>query len=219
MKTLSVALALATCLVGSLRAQTNQFYITDESKVHHEARIPMFSPEQIERAKHAKESRPAEDDPEGHWGAISEGFQLSIRFEKETFTNGEPVIVSVLLRNVSDRPLTYWVSTLGRETEVVVAKGQQPLPRKDQPKAGATFAERLSHLDVGSAWDCSSPVGTQRKFMVELNKIFDLTTNGQYIAHAERRVPKLDLTGEVKVASGNATFRIADPPKHAAPHQ
>ena len=49
--------------------------------------------------------RPAEDDPEGHWGAPSEGYQLSIRLEKETFTNGEPITASVLLRNVSDRPL------------------------------------------------------------------------------------------------------------------
>ena len=28
------------------------------------------TPEQIEKAKHAQNSRPAEGDPEGHWGAV-----------------------------------------------------------------------------------------------------------------------------------------------------
>ena len=215
MNILLTTLILSTSLVGVL-AQTNRFYITDESRTHHGDTIA-FSAGQIEKAQHAKDSRPAEDDPEGHWGTVSEGFQLSIRFEKATFTNGEPVVASIILRNVSERPLTYWVTTLGRETEVALARGQQRIPRKDELKSNATFAERLSHLDVGSAWDCTSPVGTQRKFRVELDKIFDLTTNGQYIAQATRSVLKLDLTGEVKLTSGKAVFHIADPPDHAAP--
>jgi len=212
------ALVFSASLAGVF-VHTNQFYITDESKPHHEDRIPVFSTEQIEKAKHAKESRPAEDDPEGHWGTASEGFRLSIRFEKATFTNGEPIFASILLRNVSDRPLTYWVSTLGRETEVLVAKDQWPLPRKDSLKPGATFAERLSHLNIGSSWDCTTPVGTQRKFTIELNKVFDLTTNGEYVAQARRCVPKLGSSGEAELVSGEATFRITNPPKLGDPHQ
>ena len=40
-------------LVGA-PAQTNLFYVTDESKPHHEPRTIVFSAEQIERAKRAK---------------------------------------------------------------------------------------------------------------------------------------------------------------------
>jgi hypothetical protein len=201
------------CLLALLAAsaQTNRFYVTDESMPHHEPKTVVFSPQQIEKAKRAKESRPADEDPEGHWGAPSQGYQLSIRLEKGTFTNGEPVIASVLLRNVSDRPLMYWVSTLGRETEVVVAKGQERLSGKDEVKPGATFAERLAHLDVGSSWDCTSPVGSQRRLVLELDKLFDLTTNGQYTAQARRRVPTLDKKSEVWVVSGKTTFRISTP--------
>ena len=46
------------------------------------------TPEQIEAAQSSPECRPAEDDSDGHWGALWEGIQLSIRLQKKVFTNG-----------------------------------------------------------------------------------------------------------------------------------
>jgi hypothetical protein len=109
-------------------AQTNQFYITDESQPSRQ-KPGSFSPEQIEAAKHAKESSPAKDDPEGNWETVSEGFQFSIRMEKNSFTNGEPVNAVIILRNVSDTNLQFMVSDDGDPmVGFTVTKGQGSIP-------------------------------------------------------------------------------------------
>ena len=66
-------------------------------------------------------------------------------------------------------------------------------------------------------WSFQSPPGTQRKFFVELNKTFDLGTNGEYVLEAMRTVPALDLKSEKEVASGKATFSISDAAGPVAP--
>jgi hypothetical protein len=218
MNTLLTALVFSTSLVGGF-AQTNQFYITDEGK----GSVPNapFSPEQIEKAKHAKDSRPAEDDPEGHWGAVAEGFQLSLRFEKDSFTNGEPVTACVILRNVSDRSLTYPYEYAPDEREItfILLREQARVYGVYDVRPGSTFQERLRAVRTGHGWTRVSPPGTQRKFFVNLNSIFGLTTNGQYVASAKRTIRKQDSAQESEVSSGNAAFRITGPPSLAAPHQ
>ena len=148
MKTLPALAVLLLLIVVAVFAQANKFYVTEETHT-----TAFFTPtaEQIEQAKRAKDSRPTEDDPEGNWGQISEGFQLSIRFSKDTFTNGEPVIASILLRNVSDRPITYYVSyPKDDEMKLSVRRGQEQLSRKDEIKTNMTFMEKVRHLNRGS---------------------------------------------------------------------
>lgn len=219
MKSLLVVLPLATCLVGSACAQTNQFYITDERKTSYED--TPFSPEQIERAKSAKESRPAQEDPEGHWGPVQEGFQLSLRFEKASFTNGQPVVACLILRNVSDRRLRYSQSYYGSEADwrLILMRDQDRVYGRDEPKPGASFAERLKGIHQGSYGSWPLEAGTQRRFFLDLNKVFDLATNGEYVVQVVRTVPSLDKTSEKEVVSGKVTFRITGPPGPAAPHQ
>jgi hypothetical protein len=208
MNILLTTLVLSTSLAG-VAGQTNQFYITDEGK----GSVPKtpFSQEQIEKARHAKDSRPAEDDPEGHWGTVTEGFQLSLRFEKDSFTNGEPVVARVILRNVSDRSLTYPCEYSPDETETsfVLLTGHERLygiydvrPGGGRPKA----------LHTGHGWTRLSPPGTQRRVFVNLSHIFDLTTNGQYVVYAKRAIRNLFSSQEVDVTSGKSTFRIVEAP-------
>ena len=198
---------------------TNQFYLTDDFVTHYGDTLP-FTPEHIERAKHAKESRPAKQDPEGHWGPVTEGFQLSIRLQKESFTNGEPVTACIILRNVSDRLLRYFTAPINDPmSKIVLMRGQQRVPGKNEPKPGATPMEMLKAAYRGSMGSFQSPVGTQRKFLVELNDAFDLATNGEYVVQAMRTIPSLDKTSKKQVVSGKATFRITNPPNTAAPHQ
>jgi len=207
MNILLTALILSTSLAGVFGA-TNQFYLTDDFVTHHGDTLP-FTPEQIEKAKHAPECRPAEQDPEGHWGQPTEGFQLSIRLEKESFTNGEPVTACVMLRNVSGRLLRYFTAYMNDPmSKVVLVRGQERVPAKKEPKPGAAFAERLQSVYVGSTWSFQSPAGTQRKFLVELDKLYNLTTNGEYVVQAMRIIPSLDKASEKDVASENVTFRI-----------
>jgi len=217
MKSLLFTSSLATFLVCSSWAQTNEFYVTDEGKGSNPN--DAFSPEQVEKAKHAKDSRPAKDDPEGHWGAVSEGFRLSLRFEKDSFTNGEPVTACVILRNVSDRPLTYPYEYSPDEREITfgVLRGQTRVYGIYDVRPGATFEDRLRTIRQGHGWTRVSPPGTQRKFLVNLNAIFPLTTNGEYVVSAKRTVRKLNSTEDGEAASGQASFRITSAPGPAAP--
>jgi hypothetical protein len=43
---------------------------------------------------------------------------------------------------------------------------------------------------------------------VELNNVFDLTTNGEYVVQAKRKIMNLDKTAVAEIASGSASFRM-----------
>ena len=62
-----------------------------------------ITPEEIKAARSAPDCRPADQDSQGHWGPSWEGDRLSIRLNKEVFTNGEPIMACVTVRNASYR--------------------------------------------------------------------------------------------------------------------
>ncbi len=189
-----------------LIAQTNLFFATEEIHTH-----ALFVPtdDQIQQAKKAEESRPAAVDPEGHWGGIVEGFQLSIRFSKDTFTNSEPIIASILLRNVSDKPNKYFVF-LPKDNEMKfnVFMGNKQLQKNDEITDQMTFQEKLRHVNNGSRSMPVLPVGVQRRFTVKLNDSYNLSSNGQYTIQVGRSVPYTKQKGETNVISGFASFNI-----------
>ncbi len=176
-----------------------------------------ITPEQIAAARVAPDCRAAEDDPQGHWGAPWEGAQLSIRVQKEHFTNGEPVVACVTLRNVSDRVLYFDVGAYPEEkdTKVVLTRGQERILGVDDPKPGETFLRRLSYIRAGSS-PGPMPIspGTQRQFFRDLSKVFDLSAAGSYSAYAERSVINFERTRWTNLLSGTVTFRILDSHSH-----
>src|SRR5437867_456520 len=81
--------------------ETNKLFITDNGfLVADHERL-------LEEAKKSKESLPAEAFPEGNWGSPKKGFQLSLRFDKPTYTNGENITAIILLRNVTNTTVAY----------------------------------------------------------------------------------------------------------------
>ena len=69
----------------------------------------------VAAALKAPESRSAENDPEGHWGPIVAGWQLSLRLSTNTFAPGQPLSGTVLLRNVTDNEKEYYYVATERE--------------------------------------------------------------------------------------------------------
>jgi hypothetical protein len=211
---------------ASLFAQTNQYYVTDVRVKN----LNSFAPtaEQVESAKRSIESRPAEDDPEGNWGAVTDGFRLSIRLEKKLFTRDEPITASILLRNVSDKLLTYYEDTTKNSAlQIIGGKDGQKFYRKDEAKPGMTFVEQLRRLKRGNQWSAMVEPGTQRKFVVDLTNVFDLSTNGEYKIQALQNIQTAAATSLTNVAeikdaiarkvalstnviSGTATFYITN---------
>ena len=153
-----------------------------------------ITPEEIQAARSAPECRPADNDSDGHWGTPWKGIQLSIRLPKKVFSIGEPVVACITLRNVGDTVRYFWVSTPQpeRDTEVVILRGMERLPRADAPKPGQSFQQRLRYIWSGSHHQEHLMPGTQRQFLRNLGEMFDLTAAGSYSAHAEREVVALE---------------------------
>ncbi len=158
----------------------------------------------LTRAKRAKESQPAADDPEGNWGRVEEGFQLSVRFDKAEFIASEPITGSVIVRNVSPSLLRY-----------AVFRGSGV----DTPVCNLTVVDghgipvtRFSQVVDGSSTVLDLLPSTQRKHPFRLDQRFELNKLDDYAITAERTIPKLDKSGHAEVKSGTAIIRIMSPP-------
>jgi hypothetical protein len=132
-----------------LTGNTAKFYFTlDDSLTTYDAKGRLIiRPQKIREASLAQESRPAKDDPEGHWGAIIEGFQLSIRFRKRLFCSNEVITATCIIRNVAEQPLIFEtaIPDYFASFTITYQDGATVLPRnQEQTKS---FQERLrSHL-------------------------------------------------------------------------
>jgi hypothetical protein len=186
-------------------AQTNQIFVTDNISTDFNIFVPTTN--QAWDASSLKESRPAKDDPEGHWGEVWEGFQLSLRLDKETYTNGEPINADVLLRNVSEKPVKFFFfEPKDRPLQLIVKKLTK---NTSNDAAGELIQEIQSRHLTGSLWRLTIPIGKQRKFVIGLTNVFDLTP-GKYKIQAQQLVMNLERTVTTNVASGYATFTVVN---------
>ena len=154
-------------------------FLTDENRLFSYKKDERLVPtKRIQEAQKSNESRPAEQDPEGHWGKVVDGFQLSLRFEKQEFTNGEPVLATILMRNVSDKQLTYGKELVtGRPSPINV------LVWNEQEKLNLKTDDTL--VPRASASNVSLYPRTQHKYRLRLDKYYDLTKPGIYSVQAE----------------------------------
>lgn len=194
----AVACAAAPCLaarIGCAGHETNAFFVTAEG-------YPIYQ-EKIEAASRAPECRPVELDPEGHWGPITEGFQLSLRFTNTVVHVGEPLIATIILRNVS--PTNLFNSVWGRDTQYTMVITDS----SGQPLLGAEWRG-------GSRFPGVLDKGTQLKVESNLTLRYPFTRPGTYSVYAMRRaILKLDGSGHTEIVSGKVSFTILPaPPGH-----
>ena len=159
---------------------------------------------QLDAAKNAKESLPASADPEGHWGSVVEGFQLSARLEKKSFKPDEQIKVTVLLRNTTNHVIGY-SAFFGSGVDL-------PICDFVVTRTGQTNNLKKQNLETeiatgGARWFNLHPQ-TQRKYEATLNGAFDLTIPGDYSVYAEGFVPDLNGKGHASIKSEAATFTI-----------
>lgn len=202
--------AVCGCTTNSARHQPSCFLTEVEAAPYPNPLT--FAPEQIEKALRAHDSRPAKDAPEGNWGSAVEGFQLSLRLDKKSFTNGEPITACVILRNVSGttRGYPYEFTPDEREITFVLLRGEDRILGKYDIKPDATFVEKLRAIRTGHGWVRESPPGTQHKTLVNLSSYFQLTNSGDYVVQAKREIVPGQLAGATSVASGKVFFQIRD---------
>jgi hypothetical protein len=203
-----VLLTTASVYAGDI--QTNRVWITRIGSVFIESNhVRMIDPVKIAEARKLPECQPAELDPAGNWGEVCEGFQMSSRLSKTNFTTNEPVVVTTLIRNVTDLELWFTQGPPMPPTLTVV-RGQEQLPRKEDLE-DLTPVERSLRAVIRSPHFCSVHPGTQRRETVRLDQMFDLSVPGEYTVSAKRRIPKLPgQEGYTEVVSGTARFRIIE---------
>ncbi len=201
------ALGLLLLMLASDRlkaAETNFFITVPPSAVF---RSP--PPQEIAASHGAKESRPAAQDPEGHWGGTTEGFQMSVRFEKESFHAGEPIVAIVLIRNATSRKVFY--------RDFISLKTDSPVCQFDvldaQPQPVARLdAKAPSDITDGPHIPRVLDPGTQCRYEVKLDAKFKLDQPGKYSIRARRWVHHLQGDGYALLQSGPATITILPTP-------
>lgn len=153
---------------------------------------------QVAAASKLPESRSAEFDPEGHWGRVVSGFQLSLRFSTNTFTAGQTIEATVLLRNVTTNTLI----VLGPHPAFIEFKVVDERNNVVQP------VSRL--VSVSGPVRLALPSHRQLAYQLQLNQMFNLGP-GKYAVCAERRVD--NELGETigQVLSARAAITILGP--------
>jgi hypothetical protein len=148
---------------------TNVF-LTDVNSLfwyrHHERLVEV---KRIKDAQKLPESMPAKQDPEGHWGEITNGLQMSLRFEKQIFTNGEPIDAIALIRNVTNQPVVFF-----QPVRILATKDGHSLKRKDDTGV----------IVISTPLEATVFPQTQKRNRERLDQIYDLTQNGEYIFQA-----------------------------------
>lgn len=172
-----------------------------------------FEPKSLKEAREfydntlVRETLPAEEYPEGNWGPVTNGLRMSIRFYQTTFTNGEPIHAIILWRNVGadpgyfssasweNYPFELYLSHEGNKIKPL-------MPRLNQDPASFD----------GSAGGSTVEPGTQWRFNLRLDKIFDLNHPGTYELKAKRGDFSVKDKRNVMVQSGTARFQIQPKP-------
>ena len=135
-----------------------------------------IDPGVITEAQRTRECWPAKDFPEGNWGKPEDGVQVSLRFDKRSYTNREPIRAIVLVRNASNRVFVFYDSNdvgLGTVSYLAYTESNQYVASK--PK--------YSGLRLYSGTINSVHPGMQRKFEDDFNRTYDLTS-GNYLVEA-----------------------------------
>jgi len=165
-------LFLSQISISSMAGETNELYVTEDSfglyasqhdaDLHH-ARL-------LAKAKTIRESLPAKEFPEGNWGHVTNGFQLSLRFDKQAYKNGEQITAILLIRNTTNRTIKY-LNDFPVEYSVINASGQR-------------LASKYEHMPFPRSGGYRDlPRETQHKYLERLDGVFVLT-NGNYSVQA-----------------------------------
>ena len=163
--------------------ETNNYFYTYEAYPKYEnATESIVNPKKIEEAKGSRESWQTNDFPEGNWGQTFRGFQLSLRFDKKIYTNGESITAIILVRNVTNHEIVFMHSTSTGANGPIGFVITNDHGNKLSSKWAMSPAPGQQAF-MGSINSVTIATQTQRKIIERLDKIYDLT-NGTYLVQA-----------------------------------
>lgn len=157
---------------------TNIIYVTDNGHIYLETlKKRWIDPRYIAEAKTNRESWPANAFPEGNWGELDNGIQVSLRFDKQIYTNQEPINAIVLVRNTTNRGFVFYDSNdvaPGTVNFLAYTESNQLVAQKPRNYIGLRYSNGGMN---------GIRAGLQLKYVDFLNRTYDLT-NGNYLVQA-----------------------------------
>ncbi len=189
----------------------NLFFTDNDHHLAGQSEKLLIRTDQLLEARRSPECRPADEDPEGHWGQPGGGMQLSVRFRQLVYTNGQPVVAMALVRNVSGHDLwwpLFYDPPVNNMAFVVFGPDGNELPG----------AKQTIDWMGGRRWQLGRQ--TQLRYDIRLDERYELKQTGRYRIQAtslidspERRGPP-EHPGLVEIKSGEAVIEIVEPQKH-----
>jgi len=150
-----------------------------------------------------------ENVPETAWGKEVHGFRLSVVTDKQHYISGEAVFCTVRLKNLTDESKELPVEFIGniyRFTVLFPDGNPVPLTLKGKRLLGDGGPQ------AGSGTSRPVEPGDCRVVNVsQLNRLYDMTLEGEYRISVSTRVPKSDDTGWTRIASNVAKMTIKEP--------
>ena len=147
----------------------------------------------MEMAKNLPECRPAELDPEGNWGQIVSGFQMSIRLSTNTVAPNEPIRATVILRNTTTNSMNVIGPTATSIELVLLNEHKEQLSHSPHP------------ITVSGPASLTLPERRQIKYQFDLDELIKQRSPGIYYVYAKRRIPD-----ESKLQSAGARIQVVD---------
>lgn len=186
------------CLLGRAFDTNTVYPIDDGTLVMQNAKGEIeLNQQKLENAKRVKECFPASEFPEGNWGAIAEGLQLSLRFETNEFISGSPIPAIIIIRNVTNSIQTYHAfKLLGRTSPVSVVVTDIN---------GTNLSLKSENLTVVASRNIRLFPGTEQKFSERIDNLYNFSTNGPVNVFAMLRIGH---RGSVELKSGKVSILI-----------
>jgi hypothetical protein len=134
------------------------------------------------------------------WGPITDGFQISIATDNPAYQLGNPIVVSVLLRNVSGQPLWFSQTDMEADYDIEIAGS-------DGKAAPLTpYGQRIHALDrpILHAYDVTLKPAESIEHTLALDKLYDVRRADVYNVRVTRKVP------EVSAPQTNGAPRLAE---------
>jgi hypothetical protein len=114
------------------------------------------------------------------WGAASGHFRLSIAPEQPRYAIGDPIRLTVVLKNVSGKTVLLWTIGAMRFYQMDVRVPTPAwLPFRPQAQMTALGRDETAERDV-SVVGREVPDGYEWKEEIEISKLFDMSAVGEY---------------------------------------
>lgn len=186
------------------RGQTN--HISFASRPHEDTAADGSDPVKVIRAegRFFRETLPADQYPEGNWGAVTNGIQMSTRVYETNCVIGKPVVAVILWRNASQTTVIFTHDAPPRienyTFDLIMKRDGIPLPPRI-PRLIPNWRQIIDNYMGAMPSGSYTYPNSQWRFTQRLDEIFDLNKTGFYELVVQDTLP-----GKIKVSSGEAKF-------------